>query len=102
LNWKISVKNKNGHRLLTFPNGQRPQYVTLNHYGIEDLVSAMLGDSQCRGIIFDAITDERFTPALQDAMIRKLCCEENQEKVLAELVKVGFKPVIIREELVVG
>jgi hypothetical protein len=61
----------------------------------------MLGDSQCRGIIFDMITDERFTPALQDAMIRKLCCEENQDKLLMELAKVGYTPIIVREELVV-
>jgi len=104
MTWKISIKDKkDGTRLLTIPSNQgKPTYVSLSQNGIKELAIAMLEETACRGIIFDMVVEERFTPALQEAMIRKLCCEEHQEKLLEELVRVGFNPVIIREELVVG
>jgi hypothetical protein len=103
MSFKISIKDKGGTKLLSFPTGRKPIFVELNKYGIKDLVTVMLADSQCRGVIFDLIVEERFTPPLRDAMIRRLCGNEaDQERLLGELVKVGFRPVTIREEMVEG
>ncbi len=104
---EITIQNKGtGGVLLKFLEG-RPIFVTLNQWGLKELIKKMLDNDSCRANILDAIVEERFNPDMRDAVIRRLCAKGEDQKILVEeLARVGFDPIIknmvlVDEELVV-